>query len=299
MNLRQLKIFTEVCQEMNMSRAARKLYISQSSVSQVIQELEQEYQVRLFERMAKKIYLTEEGERLLFHAKQVLYSAKQLTRSMEELSVRERLRIGAATTVGACLLHPLLNHFERAFPGVSVTAEIANSGRLEEEILGAKLDMAILQGIPGSDEIQAAPVFEDSLVFVCPKGHPFEGMEIPMDRLSGEPAVLREEGSGTRRLLERLFRENGLPLNGSWICPGIQETKRAVMEGRGISLLSAYAVKREVEEGRLGSFRVQGQNPVRQFHLIWHRDKYQTGSMEGFRELCRDCEQIQNMLSNI
>lgn len=297
MNLRQLNIFTEVCREMNMSRAAKNLYISQSSVSQVIQELEQEYRVRLFDRLAKKIYLTGEGQKLLFHASQVLYAAGQLSRCMEGLAGKETLRIGAATTVGACLLHPLVNRFHQEHPQTEISAEIANSGLLKEKILSAKLDMAILQGTPDSDEIEAVPVFEDSLIFVCPKGHPFEGKEIPVQELSGSRFVLREEGSGTRKLLESFFLGNGLELRCGWVCPGIHETKQAVMEGRGLSLLSGHVISGELREGRLGTFQIRGMTLTRPFSLIWHRDKYRTGSMEDFKCLCQNQEIILNLMN--
>ena len=140
MTVRYLEIFTEVCRHMSMSKAARALMISQSSVSQAVKALEQEYGVLLFERLNHTLYLTPAGEKLLYLATQVLKSIDKLNAAM--LDAPQTLNIGSCNTVGASLLYPLIAGFKKQYPKVHVSAEISNTQTLTEKILNGRLDLA-------------------------------------------------------------------------------------------------------------------------------------------------------------
>ncbi len=140
MTIRYLEIFTEVCKHMSMSKAARALMISQSSVSQAVKALETEYNVLLFERLNHALYLTEAGEKLLYLSTQVLKSINRLNAAM--LNTQTSLNIGSCNTVGASLLYPLISSFKKQKPQVHISAEISNTQSLEEKVLNGSLDLA-------------------------------------------------------------------------------------------------------------------------------------------------------------
>ena len=148
MTFRHLEIFAEVCQQLNMSKAAEALMISQSSVSQAISSLESEFNVVLFERMNHKLKLTRAGREMLFLTRQVLSSVDQLKSHMKHSNLQNTLRLGAGTTIGGCLLNPLLDIYRQSSDmvfDVSFDVSINNSSVLEEQLINAQLDMAIIQ----------------------------------------------------------------------------------------------------------------------------------------------------------
>lgn len=290
MSLRNLEIFAEVCQHMNMSRAAEKLYISQSSVSQAIAELEKQYQVKLFERLSRKLYLTDAGKELLFYANQMVHLIKQIDRKMQDMSSTELIRIGACTTIAFYLMNPLLDRFQEICPAVRATVEVGNSSQLEQKILNSQLDLAFVQDISNAKEMSRECALADHLVLVCHKDHPLADKEVSEEALDGLSFVAREPGSGTRRLLDHIFSQKGIVPEYAWVCNSIASMKDAVLHKRGICLLSQHLVHEELEQGQMAEIRVKGREFNRRFFLIRHKDKYKTREIEAFIELCRERE---------
>lgn len=287
MSLRSLEIFSEVCKHMNMSRAAEHLYISQSSVSQAIGELEKQYQVRLFERLSKKLYLTKAGEEMLSYVRQILYLTEQMEEKMKDISGGEQLRIGACTTVGFYFMNPLLDLYQEHCPQVQVTVEVGNSLQLEKKLLDSQLDMAFVQDIGHAKEVTRESALADRLVLICRSDHPLAGMEVEEEALYGQLFVAREEGSGTRRLLEEFFSARGVSPQYSWICNSIASMKDAVLHGRGICLLSEHLAEKELNEGSFSQIKIRDWEFRRHFYLICHKNKYKTDGLEQFITLCR------------
>lgn len=288
MSLRNLEIFTAVCQHMNMSRAAEHLYISQSSVSQSIGELEKQYQVKLFERLSKRLYLTDAGKELLSYANQILYLADLMDEKMKGISSCEWLRIGACTTVGFFLMNPLLDQYQEICPAVRTTVEVGNSSQLEEKILNAQLDLAFVQDISHAKDVVRESALADQLVLVCSKDHPLAGKEVAAAELEGQAFVVREAGSGTRRLLEDILAKSSVTPRYSWICNSIASMKDAVLHGRGVSLLSVHLVNQELKSGQLGEIRIRNCELERHFYLIRHKNKFKTRGMADFITLCKE-----------
>ena len=161
MTIRNLEIFCEVCRSMNMSKAAQALLISQSSVSQAVAALEKEYRVTLFERLNHSLYLTDAGKDLLFLSHQVLKTIEQLDRRMSDSAYETKLRLGVSTTLGNCLIHPLLAAYRQNFPEGRISVEMANTKTLEKKLLTAKMDIALARGKKEYDKRQTLKEKED------------------------------------------------------------------------------------------------------------------------------------------
>lgn len=286
MTIRNLEIFAAVCQHMSMSKAAASLLISQSSVSQAIQSLEKEYGVILFERLNHKLYLTDAGENMRFLTRQVLQSVDQLQKTMTGGTLKNKLRLGVSTTIGDCLVYPLIQKFQQDHDA-SFTVEISNSKSLEKKLLNARLDVVIIQSAKISPYLEYIPLLHDDMVIVCAPDHPLAGQRVSLTDLGAEAFVAREKGSGTEILLEQTMVNYNLHLRKPWRCNNPESVKQAVRHNAGIALLSRYLVQEELREGKLREIYMQESVWQRDFVLAYHRDKRQDPAFTSFLEFCK------------
>lgn len=286
MTIRNLEIFAEVCRQMNMSKAAQNLMISQSSVSQAVTALEKEYQVTLFERLNHSLYLTKAGEQMFYLSAQVLKNIERLELKMRDRSLQNTLNLGVCTTVAGCLLHPLLEAYRKQHEDTRFLVEMNNSKYLEERILTARLDLAVVQKTNVSSYLEYIPILEDRLEIVCWKDHPLAGKEVGLEELQNEEFIGREKGSGTEHLLESAFAGQGLTLKTGWICNNAPAAKQAVSHRAGLALLSRFLVEKELAEHKLGSIQVKGFSFSRQFDLVFHKDKIRDLCFRQFVDFC-------------
>lgn len=284
MTIRYLEIFTEVCRQLSMSRAARRLMISQSSVSQAVKALEQEYNVLLFERLNHALYLTPAGEKLLYLATQVLQSIDKLNAAM--LDAPQTLNIGSCNTVGASLLYPLIARFKEQYANYCVNAEITNTQTLLEKVLSGRLDLAIIPEMRRQEELNYLPFFEDDIAVICHPSHPLAGKSVALASLQQEVFVGREIGSATDTLLKNIFDKYGFMLKIGCVCNSTASVKQAVRHKMGIAVISRYLVKRELAEHKLACINVEGNVFTRRFALIYHKDKLLSSEFTAFTGFC-------------
>ncbi len=284
MTIRYLEIFVEVCKYMNMSRAAQSLLISQSSVSQAVKALEREYEVLLFERLNHNLYLTAEGEKLLYLATQVLKSIGRLNAAMRDAPMA--LNIGSCNTVGVSLLYPLLAAFKKQCPHIHVSAEISNTKTLAEKILNNSLDFAIVPETVRQDYFNYLPFFNDDIAVICWHGHPLEGKSAGLEALKEEVFVGRESGSATDGLLKSVFAKHGYDLKVDCVCNSTASVKQAVQHKMGIAFISRYLVRRELAERKLGCINLCSDEFTRRFVIIYHKDKVLSSEFTEFTGFC-------------
>lgn len=275
MTFRHLKIFVTVVDSGSMSSAAQKLYISQPSVSQAIAELERNYNVKLFERLSQKLYITEEGKRLLSYARHITSSFEEMEKALHEMESIPHLNIGCSVSVGTYLLNNLLDRIEQEYPNCRTVATIDNTSAIENQVLNNELDIAIVEGIVNSTDLIQIPVFQDELVLLCGKNyHLANRKSISFEDLEGENFISREKGSIERNQLEKVIEEHNIVLNRCWNCTNTEAIKNAVMHGRGIAILSDMLVKNECDSGDMVVLHLEDMHFVRQIHLIYHKNKY-------------------------
>lgn len=260
--------------------------ISQSSVSQAVSSLEKEFGVVLFERLNHKLYLTREGQELLYLAEQVLRSARQLARRMEGAESRNVLRLGVCTTIGSCLAWPLTEACCQE-QDIDFQVEVSNSKSLEKRLLNARLDLAVIQAGKLSHYLECIPLLQDELTIIAWPDHPLAGTKAPLATLSEENFVVREKGSGTQILLEQTFAGQNLRLKKRWICNSPEAVKQAVQRKCGIALISRFLIQRELLEGSLSEISPIENLFGRQFVLAYHKDKLRDECFQGFTAFCR------------
>ncbi|MVB09592.1 HTH-type transcriptional activator CmpR [Caprobacter fermentans] len=287
MTLRHFKIFVAVCDRLNMTAAAKSLFMSQSAVSQAIAELEKYYGVRLFERLTKKLYLTSAGENLLGYARHMVRMNEEIENSMKTLAGSGSVRVGASVTVGASVLPHLILRYRQANPAVEVEVFEDNTARIEKRILRDTTDIGLVEGETASQDLITLPFLTDELVLVCGREHRFAALRsVAPDELEREPFIIREEGSGTRKTFEDGMKAKGLSFHAGWVCNNADTIKAAVAEGLGVTVISRRAVESEVNRGLLCIREIEGIRFFRQFRMIVHKNKYLTAAMRRFMDLC-------------
>ena len=275
MTIRHLLIFIQVAETKNMSAAAEKLYISQPSVSQAIRELEKHYDTLLFERLNRRLYITEAGKRLLSYARSIASQFDLMEMTMRSENQVEHLRIGSTITIASCLLPGLLNTFHRLRSQVDVTASIGNTHLMEEKLLSGELDVGIIEGQVKSPDLVSIPVIEDFLVLACASDHPLAQKQVvTFGDLESADFVMREQGSGTRELFETYLKKNGVRIRTRVEAPFPEAMKNAILLNGCLGAISVRLLEAEIRSGVVHIICPPGSQWKRSFNIAYHKDKF-------------------------
>lgn len=278
MNLNHLAIFHAVAREGSVTLGAERLHISQPAVSKQLQELERSLGTPLFDRLPRGVRLTEAGELLEGYARRLFGLEAEAETALAELRglSRGRLAVGASMTIGGYLLPDILARFHRKYPGIDVRLEIANTEEVQQRLIEGTLDVGLTEGFLEHPELEAAVFRSDAMVVIAPPGHPLLAESpVTAERLCQEPFLVREEGSGTRAVVERAFAERGLTLCAVMSLGNIEAIKRAVSAGLGVAMVSALTVGLEQEAGKLSVVAVSDLCVRRPLHRLHLRGRHQ------------------------
>lgn len=289
MTIRHLKVFLAVAETGKMSAAADQLFIAQPSVSQAIADIEKYYNVRLFERISRKLYITPAGEQLLDYARHIVALFDEMELEMKYSAEHTTLKIGGTVTVGTTILSELVSRFEAENPPVTLTVLVDNTPVIESMILKSDLDLGIVEGEVSSEDLIQIPAVEDEMVLICGPGHPFSGRKtVSLDELQGQYFVIREKGSRARSFFEKILDKEGVEIVEKWTCTNTEAIKNAVMGGQGLAVLSKRLVERDFEQGRLCILSIQGIRLLRNFTLIYHKNKFLSPPLKAFVQACEE-----------
>ena len=283
--LRQLRVFEAVARQLSFSRAAAELHLTQPAVSMQVKQLEAQAGLALFERLGKKVFLTEAGAELHQHSRVV---AQQLRDAEEALAARRGLSQGrlviTMVSTAKYLVPPLLARFLKQHPGVTVKLSANNREVVLKQLADNEVDLAIMGRLPQGMEAVAEPFARHPHVIIAAPNHPLaKQRRIPLARLAKETFLIREPGSGTRGLLERLFAEHRLPLNVSMEMASNETIKQAVQAGMGISLLSLHTIGLELKTRRLAVLDIRGLPLVRDWYVVHLAAKRLSPVAQAFR----------------
>ena len=286
MTLRHFQIFISVCDEQGMTQAAQKLHISQPSISQAVKELEEHYQVRLFERLGKKLFLTPAGQELLHYARHIISLSAQTEKTLRSFSLAAPIRLGATLSIGESIFIDIITRLKKAMPEQEVYSHVHNTAALEDALLRDELDAALVEGSITSAYLTQIPFLEDELIFIIsPALLPPEGFT--REQLTELPFILREKGSGTRNLFEHVMNQHHLQCHVTGSYNNTESIRQAVAAGLGISAISSRLVAKELQEGKLASFTIPGITFRRSFRIVSHKNKYLTAGLKTFIDLCK------------
>lgn len=290
MTLRYLRIFEAVCRHMSITRAAQELYLSQPSVSLAIGELEKKYEVRLFDRIGKKLYLTPAGEELLGYARPLLSQIDDMEQHLRSGARKSILRVGVSMTVGSCLLPACAEQFAGDYPDIRVEALVERTSLIEQKVLENELDIGFVEGLPKAPQLIISPFAEDELAVVCaPDSALLRRGAIRCADLASIPLLLREKGSGTRAVVDNLTDMQGVTLKPLWESMSTLALISGTKRGLGAAILPLRIVQKDLDRGELAILPVEDVQWKRQFFRIQHRNKILDEPAEHWARLMAAC----------
>ncbi len=292
MTLRHLRIFLAVKENhCNTTRAAEALHMTQPAVSLAIRELEEYYGVVLFDRVGRRLRLTEAGKRFGEYAGCILAMFDDMEKGMRNWDAFGLLRVGSSITIGSQFLPYYVNAFYARHPGTEVKVLVGPSDQLEQKLLAGELDLALIEGTVHSAGLVAQPYMEDSLSVICPAGGSFRpGQVLTVEEFRKQKFLLREHGSGTRDIFDLEMERAGIAVEPIWEGMSTTALVNAVINGLGIAVLPSRMVRGPLQRGIVVAVKVEGLEFRRQFHIVHHREKFLTASARAFIELCRSYE---------
>ncbi len=288
-NLHHLRVFKTVAELLSFSRAAEALILSQPAVSMHVKHLEEVIGMALFEKVGRRIKLTEAGEHLYQYSQRIFALLQETGQVMESLRGAEqgKLRVAADTTAGVYVLPEYLGTFRRAYPNVAISLEVTNRSAVIERLLLRDVDLAVIGQIPeGEQELVATPFLVNELVVIAWPEHRLAGKRnVPLEELAGETFLMREPGSGTRATAERFFAAAGVPINIGMELGSNSTVKNAVANGLGIAVISRRAIDLELKTGRLVILDLKGFECLRYWHVVHVNKRFLPPPAAVFKKL--------------
>ncbi len=267
--LRQLKVFEAAAALRSFSKAAEALHLSQPGVSMHIKELETNVGMPLFERIGKKLFVTEAGQELLGRAREIMRALKDAQEAFDALKGLRRGRINLAVVSTAKYFAPrLLARFRKQFPDTEIRLAVNNRTSVIEQLGANEVDLAIMGRSPETLDALAEPFAENPHVIIAAPDHPLATRRrIAEDVVARETFVVREPGSGTRLAMEGFFDDRHLSFRVGMEMASNETIKQAVMAGIGLSFISRHTIDLELKTGRLVALDVRGMPVVRHWHV--------------------------------
>ncbi|MFT3931236.1 MAG: LysR family transcriptional regulator [Spongiibacteraceae bacterium] len=287
--LRQLEVFLAVARTQNISRAAEDLSMSQSAVSGSLADLEGHFDVKLFDRIGKRIQLNEFGKALRPKAQALIEQARDLETSLRNHSDIGKLQLGATLTIGNYLAAELMAKFMQEQPGAQVTLEVANTAEIIHKVANFELDVALIEGEITHPDLEISVWHEDELCVFCAPSHPLAKKEKLNDEdLLNATWIVRETGSGTRQTFDRALHGILPDINIMLELQHTEAIKRAVQAGLGIGCISRVALREAFQRGTLIHLKTPGRDFRRNFYFVVHKQKFRSAGIQRWLALCRE-----------
>ncbi|MFT5605102.1 MAG: DNA-binding transcriptional LysR family regulator [Paracoccaceae bacterium] len=287
-SFRQLEVFLAAAHFDNISRAAEHLAMSQSAASGALKELEQKFDVQLFDRVGKRLQINELGRFLRPQAEALLEQAKALEQALAQHSDIGQIKVGATLTIGNYLAVGIVARYMAEQPSARVSMEVANTKSIAAKVLDFELDIGLIEGEYHHPDLDILPWREDELAVFCSPEHPLARKQSITDAdLLAQHWILREPGSGTRQAFDRAL--HGL-LPQLHIALELQHTeaiKRAVEANLGIGCLSAITLEDAIRHKRLVKLAIPDRDFRRHFYFVLHKQKYRSAGIQRWLELCQ------------
>ncbi len=273
--LGQLKAFEAVARLGSFSRAADELHVTQPAISKKIRLLQEEIGLTLLEQVSKQLYLTDAGRELLTTCGDWLETWSRFEQSIADLKglKQGRLRLCVVTT-SKYFMPRVLGPFCDLYPGIDIAMQVVNRDRLLERLVRNKDDLYVMGLPPEGSEIESERLMENPLVVLAPAFHPWANRRgIHFSELADAAFVMREQGSGTRIAVERVFQQRGLGLRIKLELGSNEAIKQAVAGGLGLAILSRSTIRLDAAQAELVELDVEDFPIRRSWYVVWPRGK--------------------------
>ena len=290
--LRQLQVFLAIAHQQNVSKAALQLSLSQSAASSALKELEQQFDLQLFDRIGKRLQLNEQGRLIRPKAEALLAQAGELEQTLAKQADAGHLKVGATLTIGNYLAVNIMAEMMRQQPNINIHLEVANTATISQKVLNYDLDIGLIEGELQNSDLEVTPWRDDELAVFCSPQHPLAKKVLAKQTITDNDLlaarwILRETGSGTQQAFERAMHGIFPNLEVAHELQHTEAIKRAVEANLGISCLSEITLKDVFERGNLIRLPVPHRDFKRKFYFIIHKQKYRSAGIEQWISLCQ------------
>tara|TARA_R110002167_G_scaffold75337_4_gene210238 strand:+ start:3768 stop:4673 length:906 start_codon:yes stop_codon:yes gene_type:complete len=287
--LRQLEVFLAAAHTENITRAAQQLSMSQSAASSALKDLEQQFNIQLFDRIGKRLQINELGRALRPQAEALLDQAQALEQGFRRHDQVGELKVGATLTIGNYLAVDIMAEFINRHPAAKVALNVANTAAISQQVLNFDLDVGLIEGELHHPDLEVTKWREDELQIFCSPNHPLANKKnLSNADLLAAQWILREPGSGTRQAFDRALHDLLPDLNIRLELQHTEAIKRAVETGLGIGCLSKVSLQGSLETKRLVALEAKSRDFKRYFYFILHRQKYRSEGILRWLELCKN-----------
>ncbi len=289
MELRHIRYFLAVASCQNFTRAADTVHVSQPSLSVQIGALEEELGTRLFDRLGRKVALTQAGELFRQHAERALRELEHATQAVQELhgAKRGRLIVGTLSTVNSYLIPPVASRFKQRFPGIHLQVHAHPSADIVAALLANRLDLGICLFPVAQDRLTTIPLFDERLVLVAPSSYPIHKPRLRMKELGGLPLVLMPADYCLRKMIEGECLHAGIHPEVVLEMSSPEGILQAVTEGTGLTVLPELYVRLRLPGADLKIIDLYDPTPRHAVGLAYMTGRYQNLAAKEFASLCQ------------
>ncbi len=288
--LHQLQVFAVTARHRSFTRAAEELFLTQPTVSMQVKQLSKAVGLPLFEQVGKRLYLTPAGEELLATCQDIFERLERFEMTIADLQGLKKGQLRLAVVTTAKYFAPrLLGPFCQRYPSIEVSLKVTNRERVLERLSQNQDDLCIVSKLPEHMDVNQHPFLEDSLVVLAPPSHPLANKpQIPLQAIKDEPFLMREQGSGTRLMVEAFFNERDLDVQVRMELGSNEAIKQAVAAGLGLSILSHHTLALERATGQLALLDIEGFPLRRHWHVVYPAGKRLSVVAQAFLDYLLD-----------
>ncbi|EAT12834.1 LysR family transcriptional regulator [Bermanella marisrubri] len=287
-SLRQLEVFLATAHYQNISKAADSLAMSQSAASSALKELEQQFDVLLFDRVGKRLQLNEQGRLIRSRAEALLEQAKEVESALMQHQEAGVVKVGATLTIGNYLAVNILGDLLQVHADAQVELSVANTQSIVQQVLNYDIDLGMIEGEIQHSELDIIPWREDDLCVFCAPHHPLAKKTLLSDEdIKNSHWILRESGSGTRQAFDRAMHGILPELNIMLELQHTEAIKRAVGKNLGVGCLSRIALEDAFKRGDLVELPVPQRDFIRTLYFILHKKKHRSAGIERWLAFCQ------------
>ncbi len=272
----------------NTTKAAEQLHMTQPAVSLAISELESYYGVRLFDRISRRLYLSEAGRRFREYSRSISLTFDDMEKTVREWEKNGVIRVGASISIGSMLLPEYVAQFRNLHPDTTVRVKVDRSDRLERATLQNELDFALMEGIVHDENLVSEDFMEDSLAVIASSKDFVNGTIIQPDEFLQMSFLLREHGSGTREVFDSTLAALEYPLpEPAWESLSTAALMNAACAGLGVAIIPKRMADEKIADGRVAQLFVDGIDFKRKYKIVYHKNKHLTAAAMDFLAMCR------------
>ena len=288
LNFNQLRVFYQTARHLSCTKAAEKLFITQPAVTAQVKLLEDSCNLKLFKKKGRRIYLTDEGKTLYGYAQKVFEYETEIESVIEEMKELKRgvLRLGTTKAYARYFMPFLITSFRDAYPHIKIHLDEGSSLDMIRSLVDLKNEVALISKAEDNPDIRFIPFSQEELVLITAQDHKLARRKSVLVRdLREEPIIMKERGSGTRKLVNELFSKKGLTPNILMETSNTEFIKQLVQRGDGVSFVVREAVAAELHEGRLATVPIRGSKVYLDVSIAYLKDQHLSPPAQAFLDL--------------